>query len=73
MIEAAPVAAPSRPFWTHLYFQVIVAIVLGIIIGEFWPGFGASLKPLGDGFVKLVRMVIAPLIFLTIVTGIARY
>jgi aerobic C4-dicarboxylate transport protein len=72
MIEATPVAAPSRPFWTHLYFQVIVAIVLGIIVGEFWPNVGASLKPLGDGFVKLVRMVIAPLIFLTIVTGIAR-
>jgi aerobic C4-dicarboxylate transport protein len=71
MIEAAPVA-PSKPFWTHLYFQVIVAILLGIIVGEFWPGFGAALKPLGDGFVKLVRMVIAPLIFLTIVTGIAR-
>jgi aerobic C4-dicarboxylate transport protein len=72
MIEAAPVITQPRPFWSHLYFQVIVAILLGIAVGEFWPDVGASLKPLGDGFVKLVRMVIAPLIFLTIVTGIAR-
>jgi aerobic C4-dicarboxylate transport protein len=52
--------------------QVIVAILLGVAVGAIWPDFGAALKPLGDGFVKLVRMVIAPLIFLTIVGGIAR-
>jgi aerobic C4-dicarboxylate transport protein len=55
----------------QLYVQVLVAIVLGISIGHFWPEFGASLKPLGDAFVKLVKMIIAPVIFLTVTTGIA--
>jgi aerobic C4-dicarboxylate transport protein len=50
---------------------VILAILLGVIVGHFWPETGAALKPLGDGFIKLVKMVIAPVIFLTIVTGIA--
>ena len=67
--EAAPVV--RRPFYRHLYFQVLIAIALGALIGHFWPDFGESLKPLGDGFIKLVKMVIAPVIFLTIVTGIA--
>jgi aerobic C4-dicarboxylate transport protein len=55
----------------QLYLQVLVAIVLGVIVGHFWPDAGAALKPLGDAFIKLVKMVIAPVIFLTIVTGIA--
>ena len=67
--ETAPVV--RRPFYRHLYFQVLIAIALGALIGHFWPTFGESLKPLGDGFIKLVKMVIAPVIFLTIVTGIA--
>ena len=73
MIPVASDAAPPvrRPFYAHLYFQVLVAIMLGALIGHFWPLFGESLKPLGDGFIKLVKMVIAPVIFLTIVTGIA--
>jgi len=54
-----------------LYFQVIVAIILGIILGVYQPAFAESLKPLGDGFIKLVKMMIAPIIFVTIVTGIA--
>lgn len=66
---AAP--GPRRPFYRSLYFQVIVAIVLGGTIGHFLPTFGESLKPLGDAFIKLVKMIIAPVIFLTIVTGIA--
>jgi aerobic C4-dicarboxylate transport protein len=57
--------------WTGLYPQVLLAIVLGIAVGHFWPEAGASLKPLGDGFIKLVKMVIAPIIFCTIVVGIA--
>jgi len=62
----------ERPkLYTQLYFQVLVAIAAGIFVGVMWPEFGASLKPLGDAFIKLVKMVIAPLIFLTIVTGIA--
>ncbi len=60
-----------RPFYRHLYFQVIFAIILGALIGHFWPSVGESLKPLGDGFIKLVKMIIAPVIFLTIVTGLA--
>jgi aerobic C4-dicarboxylate transport protein len=65
--------APARPkpFYQHLYFQVLTAIVLGATIGHFWPHVGESLKPLGDGFIKLVKMIIAPVIFLTVVTGIA--
>jgi len=54
-----------------LYFQVIVAIILGIILGVYQPAFAESLKPLGDGFIKLVKMMIAPIIFATIVAGIA--
>jgi len=70
---AAPARAPerSRPFFQHLYFQVLLAIVLGGAIGHFYPQIGQSLKPLGDAFIKLVKMVIAPVIFLTVVTGIA--
>jgi len=54
-----------------LYFQVVVAIIIGILIGHFYPTVGESLKPLGDGFIKLVKMIIAPLIFCTVVLGIA--
>ncbi|XAH23424.1 dicarboxylate/amino acid:cation symporter [Xylophilus sp. GW821-FHT01B05] len=59
------------PFYRQLYFQVVVAIVLGVLLGHFEPAYGEALKPLGDGFIKLVKMIIAPVIFLTIVTGIA--
>lgn len=59
------------PFYRHLYFQVIVAIIGGILLGHFYPQTGESLKPLGDAFIKLVKMVIAPVIFLTVTTGIA--
>lgn len=60
-----------RPLYRHLYVQVLVAIALGTLIGHFWPHAGEALKPLGDGFIKLVKMIIAPVIFLTLVTGIA--
>ena len=63
--------ATPKPFYRQLYFQVLTAIVLGITVGHFWPETGASLKPLGDAFVKLVKMIIAPVIFLTVTTGIA--
>lgn len=59
------------PFYRMLYVQVLAAIVLGAMLGHFYPEFGASLKPLGDGFIKLVKMIIAPVIFLTVATGIA--
>ena len=66
-------ATPPTPvrWYRHLYVQVIIAIAAGIIIGHFAPEAGASLKPLGDIFIKLVKMIITPVIFLTIVTGIA--
>ena len=55
-----------------LYVQVIVAIALGVLVGALWPSVGASLQPLGDAFVKLVKMIIAPVIFLTISIGVAN-
>ncbi|WNG30852.1 dicarboxylate/amino acid:cation symporter [Cystobacter fuscus] len=63
-------AAP-RKVHQHLYVQVLVAITLGALLGHFYPALGASLKPLGDGFINLVKMVISPIIFLTVTTGIA--
>ncbi|RIY02153.1 dicarboxylate/amino acid:cation symporter [Aureimonas flava] len=68
---AQSVPAQKKPIYAQLYFQVVVAIVAGITLGHFYPEFGASLKPLGDAFIKLVKMIIAPVIFLTVVTGIA--
>lgn len=59
-------------FLRHLYAQVIIAITLGVLVGHVWPDTGAALKPLGDAFIKLVKMIIAPVIFVTIVTGIAH-
>ena len=60
-----------RPFWKGLYFWVIVGILSGVALGHLAPDTGVAMKPLGDGFIKLIKMVIAPLIFCTIVTGIA--
>ncbi len=64
--------SPSRkPWYRVLYIQVIIAVVLGIALGYFFPTYGKSMKPLGDGFIKLVKMMIAPIIFCTVVHGIA--
>lgn len=73
MIDSTAVAASHvrMPFYRHLYFQVLVAIAAGILLGHFWPSIGEQLKPLGDGFIRLVKMIIAPVIFLTVATGIA--
>ncbi|WP_271411540.1 dicarboxylate/amino acid:cation symporter [Pseudomonas sp. Q1-7] len=60
-----------QPFYKSLYVQVIVAIAIGILLGHFFPETGVALKPLGDGFVKLIKMAIAPIIFCTVVSGIA--
>src|SRR6187397_737398 len=60
-----------QPLYKSMYFQVIVAIAIGILLGHFYPQTGVALKPLGDGFIKLVKMVIAPIIFCTVVVGIA--
>jgi aerobic C4-dicarboxylate transport protein len=67
----APKRPVKQPLYKSLYFQVILAIVLGILLGHFYPQTGAAMKPLGDGFIKLIKMVIAPIIFCTVVTGIA--
>ncbi|AQA01002.1 C4-dicarboxylate transporter DctA [Sphingopyxis sp. QXT-31] len=69
--RAEPAPAGPKPFYAQLYVQVLAAILLGVIIGHVWPETGEALKPLGDAFIKLVKMIIAPVIFLTLVTGIA--
>ena len=61
----------KKNLFNSLYFQVLLAISLGILLGHFYPDLGAQMKPLGDGFVKLIKMIIAPVIFCTVVTGIA--
>jgi len=65
-------ATPHKPkkFYQALYFQVVVGLAIGILVGHFWPDVGAALKPLGDAFVKIVKMMIAPVVFCTIVSGI---
>jgi aerobic C4-dicarboxylate transport protein len=67
----ADVPRRKTPFYATLYFRVLVAIALGVAVGAIWPERGAKLAPLGEGFVKLIKMTIAPLIFCTIVSGIA--
>lgn len=62
---------PSKKIHHHLYVQVLTAITFGIVLGHFYPDTAVSMKPLGDGFIKLIKMLIAPIIFCTVVTGIA--
>ncbi|SHO65579.1 aerobic C4-dicarboxylate transport protein [Pseudoxanthobacter soli DSM 19599] len=73
MVATIPTAQPRQPrrFYRHLYFQVLVAIAIGVTLGHYYPTIGAQMKPLGDAFIKLVKMIIAPVIFLTVTTGIA--
>jgi len=66
-----PTAAPSGPWYTILYVQVLIAIAVGVLIGHFYPDTGKALKPLGDGFISLIKMMIAPVIFCTVVHGIS--
>ena len=64
---------PARkPFYKVLYVQVLFAILVGVILGYVAPETGAAMRPLGDGFIKLVRMMITPIIFCVVVTGIAK-
>lgn len=62
----------AKNIYQQLYFQVIIAIVLGILLGKFFPELGEKMKPLGDGFIKLIKMIIAPVIFITLTLGIAH-
>ena len=64
-------AVQKRPFYKSLYLQVLFAVVLGVLLGNYYPQIGADMKPLGDGFIKLIKMIIAPIIFCTVVVGIA--
>src|SRR5689334_13669605 len=63
--------AAAKSIFKSLYFQVLVAIAIGVTLGHFYPETGAAMKPLGDGFIKLIKMIIAPIIFCTIVVGVA--
>jgi aerobic C4-dicarboxylate transport protein len=69
--EKKPSPSRLRRVFRHLYVQVLLAIVLGIIFGHFYPSLGEEMKPLGDTFIKLIKMLIAPIIFCTVVSGIA--
>ena len=66
-----PQAAQKRPLYKSLYVQVLAAVTVGVLLGHFYPQVGADMKPLGDGFIKLIKMIIAPIIFCTVVIGIA--
>ena len=70
-IDLKPPLVKKKKIYQVLYFQVIVAIIAGILLGHIFPDIGVSMKPLGDGFIMLVKMIIAPVIFLTVTTGIA--
>src|SRR5476651_1713404 len=65
------VTTVKKPFYKVLYVQVLLAIAIGIALGHFYPALATEMKPLGDGFIKLIRMMIGPIIFCTVVTGIA--
>ena len=66
----ATTTARRRPWYTILYVQVLIAIAVGILIGHYFPNTGVALKPLGDGFISLIKMMIGPVIFCTVVYGI---
>jgi len=63
---------PKKPFYKGYFFQIMTAIIAGIIVGYFWPSVGMMLKPFGDGFIKLIKMIISPLVFGVVVVGIAK-
>jgi len=71
--EEAALGEPAarKPWYRHLYVQVLAAIAFGIALGHYYPDLGTQMKPLGDGFIKLIKMIIAPIIFCTVVHGIA--
>ena len=62
---------PPKPFYMQLYFQVLFGVILGVTLGHFVPEFAALFKPMGDAFIKIVKMMIVPVVFCTIVIGIA--
>jgi aerobic C4-dicarboxylate transport protein len=72
-VQSATAEVPTqhKPFFKSLYFQVLTAIVAGVLLGHFYPQLGEQMKPLGDAFIKTIKMIIAPIIFCTVVHGIA--
>jgi len=68
---SVPATPAKRPLYRSLYVQVLTAVALGVALGHFYPQLGADMKPLGEGFIKLIKMIIAPIIFCTVVVGIA--
>jgi len=70
-LKASSAPSKKKPLYKSLFFQILIAVVAGVLIGHFWPDLGAQLRPLGDGFIQLIKMIIAPLIFCVVVTGIA--
>src|SRR5882672_906711 len=71
MADATSAGSKKKPLYKSLYFQVLVAIVLGALLAVVYPDLAKEMKPLGDGFIKLIKMIIAPIIFCTVVLGIA--
>src|ERR1700704_3859431 len=71
-IDSADDVPTNSRWYTSLFAQLVFAIVAGIAVGWLWPGVGADLKPLADAFIKLIKMLIAPIIFCTVVIGIAH-
>src|SRR5436190_15682893 len=72
-IAAVSARPASRKAWYgQLWVQVLIAMAIGVLVGHFYPAAGQKLQPLGDGFIKLIRMLIAPIVFCTVVLGIAK-
>jgi aerobic C4-dicarboxylate transport protein len=71
MADMTPAPGPKPALHRSLYVQVIAAVIVGVLLGHFFPALGEAMKPLGDGFIKLIKMIIAPIIFCTVVVGIA--
>jgi aerobic C4-dicarboxylate transport protein len=69
--ELPSASIKRRRFYSHLYVQVLTAIVIGVLLGHCYPAITVEMKPLGDAFIKLIKMIIAPIIFCTVVHGIA--
>jgi len=72
MSSHSAASSDKKPIWQGLFFQVVVATCIGIVLGIFYPHFAESLKPLGDGFIRLIKMIFAPVIALTVILGVAR-
>ena len=71
-LQPTMAGAAPKPLYTQLYFQVLIGVLLGVILGLLWPTYGAAMKPLGDAFIAIVKMIIAPVIFVTVTLGLGR-